>query len=252
MSIKEYMPWIVVDQNGLFMVVRDSFCSPFGPRLCHRIESGKPEKYIDVRDAWEVAHRLNQEMYWGMDSWKKNRSNWLQTFTGLKIHPTDPEVEQICIEDIAHALSNTCRFNGHSEIYYSVAQHCVLGSHHCEDPLWFLLHDAAEAYLVDLPRPVKQCFPAFDRMEETLLKVIAERFGLSYPFPDCVHEIDNRMLQTERFFLVSEVVARWDIEGSVQPLDVQIDQWSPAFAERQFLERFSELTGQNVISRKTA
>ncbi len=248
----EYMPWIVVDQNGLFMVVRDSFCSPYGPRIWHRFETGVPAKFNDVRDAWEVAHRLNAELYQGLDTLKRNRNNWIQTYTGEKFYPTDPDSEEVCIFDIAHALSNTCRFSGHCEIFYSVAQHCVLGSYHCDDALWFLLHDAAEAYLVDLPRPIKKCFPVFEELENKILEAIAEKFNLDYPFPDCVHVTDNRMLQTERKHLLGPAPALWKSEDDFLAYDIEIERWTPAYAERQFLERFGELTGQTRKESKTA
>lgn len=248
----EYMPWMVIDQNGLFMVVRDSFCDPYGPRIWHRFEMGVPAKYDDVRDAWEVAHQLNGELYHGSESLKRNQNNWIQTYTGEKFYPTDPDSEEVCIYDIAHALANTCRFNGHSEIFYSVAHHCVLGSYHCDDPLGFLLHDAAEAYLVDLPRPIKSCFPMFAKLENRLLEAIAEKFNLEFPFSDSVHVTDNRMLQTERKFLLGPAPAMWKLSDDFPAYDIEIGRWTPAFAERRFLERFEELTGQNAITSKTA
>ena len=95
---------------------------------------------------------------------------WFQTFTGAKVNPMTLEPEDVRLEDVAHALSLICRFNGHCNRHYSVAQHSVAGAHvalssgywHTEHKhdrrnlaLWFLIHDAAEAYLQDLPRPVK-------------------------------------------------------------------------------------------------
>src|SRR5579885_2784587 len=83
--------------------------------------------------------------------------DWIQTYCGVAFYPLDPRPEEILIEDIAHALSMLCRFTGHVKRFYSVAQHCVYVSHRCDpkDALWGLLHDAAEAYLNDISRPVK-------------------------------------------------------------------------------------------------
>ena len=84
-------------------------------------------------------------------------SDWIHTFTGRHFYPLNPNADDVDIEDIAHALANTCRFNGHVSTFYSVAQHCVLASQYCEsDPLWALMHDAAEAYLPDVAAPVKK------------------------------------------------------------------------------------------------
>jgi uncharacterized protein len=84
--------------------------------------------------------------------------DWIQTYTGKQFWPLSPLPEDIVIEDIAHALSMQCRFGGHVRTFYSVAQHSVHVSLLVEPQyaLWGLLHDAAEAYLVDLPRPIKK------------------------------------------------------------------------------------------------
>src|SRR5690606_29748913 len=85
------------------------------------------------------------------------KGDWMQTFTGRRFWPLDPRPDEICIEDIAHALSMQCRYAGHCLSFYSVAEHSVLLSQHVAEPFrrWALLHDASEAYLVDVPRPIK-------------------------------------------------------------------------------------------------
>ena len=84
--------------------------------------------------------------------------DWIQTMSGVIFYPLDPRPEEIRIEDIAHALSHQCRFAGHCREFYSVAEHSVRVSRELpqEFMLWGLLHDASEAYLVDLPRPIKR------------------------------------------------------------------------------------------------
>lgn len=84
-------------------------------------------------------------------------NSWIQTFSGRQFFPLEPRVEDVCIEDIAHGLSNLCRYAGHCECFYSVAQHCLLVSRVVprEHALRGLLHDASEAYLIDVPRPIK-------------------------------------------------------------------------------------------------
>src|SRR5271165_7548492 len=86
------------------------------------------------------------------------KGDWIQTYTGRVMYPLDPRPEEINIIDIAHALSNLCRFTGHVRTFYSVAEHSVRVSQHCDpkDALWGLLHDASEAYLADMSRPMKR------------------------------------------------------------------------------------------------
>jgi hypothetical protein len=125
------------------------------------------------------------------------------TFSGKQIDPLNPDPASINITDIAHALSNQCRFTGHVREFYSVAEHSI----RCidlvpqEDQAWALMHDASEAYLSDIARPVKYQLGLGDiyrEAEETLMVVIAERFGLPWPMPESVHEADDIMLRSEQ------------------------------------------------------
>ena len=108
---------------------------------------------------------------------------WIQTYTGRQFWPLAPQAEHVDIRDIAHSLAMQCRFNGHCRGFYSVAQHSVLVSQVVppEDALWGLLHDAAEAYISDLPRPLKNTAPEFRAAEHRLLTVILGRLGCPSP-----------------------------------------------------------------------
>lgn len=123
----------------------------------------------------------------------------IRTVTGLYINVFDPTPEMICIEDIAHALSMQCRFGGHLPYFYSVAQHsaycCSLAE--SEHKFAALMHDASEAYLLDIPRPIKNKLENYKKIEDGLMKVIAEKFGFEYPFHKNVKEVDEQMLQVE-------------------------------------------------------
>jgi len=164
--------------------------------------------------------------------------DWIQTFTGRRFDPLRPDPADVDIRDVAHSLSLLCRFNGHCLAYYSVAEHSVRVSLLVPPPLamWGLVHDAAEAYLSDLPRPVKHRFPAFSDMEDRLLEVIVRRFGLPWPMPPEVKRADDVLLATERRDLMAEGPGSWDL--GVDPLPERIVPLGPADAERAFLARY--------------
>ncbi len=124
----------------------------------------------------------------------------IRTVTGLYMNIFEPTLEMICIEDIAHALSRQCRFAGHLPDFYSVASHsinCASMLNGPEAKLAALLHDASEAYLVDIPRPIKPHLTNYKMLEDRLMELIAEKFGFHYPLAPAIHEIDRWMLQWE-------------------------------------------------------
>lgn len=179
--------------------------------------------------------------------------DWIQTFTGLVMYPLDPRPEEICIEDIAHALSNLCRFTGHCREFYSVADHSVRVSYTCDpkDALWGLLHDAPEAYLADMSRPVKR-FSEFGRIyqgiEDRLMEVIAEKFGLrpGYLAPANVKHADAVLLATEKRDLMQGCFKPW--ENPAEPLRTVIRPLSPGDARLNFMRRFRQLTANERTS----
>lgn len=171
------------------------------------------------------------------------RGDWMQTFTGQQFYALDPRPEDIDSRDIARALSMQCRFNGHVNKFYSVAEHCVLLSFAVSPPnaLWALLHDATEAYVGDMVRPLKKHMPDYVAVEDRLMGVIAERFGLSGEIPAEVHEADSRILLTERDALMNPSSHLWAVDG-LPPLPVNIFAWYPKLAEEMYLRRLDELT----------
>lgn len=172
------------------------------------------------------------------------RGDWMQTFTGRRFYPLSPRAEDVDPVDIAHALSLLCRYGGHVDRFYSVAEHCVLMSEAVapEHALWALLHDATEAYVVDVPRPLKRNLPGYKDIESVVMAAIVERFGLPSVFmPDEVHNADNRILLTERNALMSATRERWAQED-LGPLPVTVTGWLPVEAEHRYLDRLAELT----------
>jgi uncharacterized protein len=167
---------------------------------------------------------------------------WIQTVTGKQFWPMDAQPEEVDIEDIAHALSLLCRFNGHCKQFYSVAEHSIHVSKVVsnENAAWGLLHDAAEAYLSDIPQPVKRELTLFNEFEDRLLEVIAERFGLPKKMPPEVKQVDMVMLATEKVALMGKEPKPW--AGLPDPLDPSmIHAWGPKEAKQEFLKRFHEL-----------
>src|ERR1051325_11429351 len=117
------------------------------------------------------------------DTWE--RGDWMQTFSGRRFYPLSPRSDELDPADIAHALSLLCRYGGHVERFYSVAEHCVLMSEWVDpaNALAALLHDATEAYVVDVPRPLKRQLAGYREIEAAVWLAIATRFGLELALP---------------------------------------------------------------------
>ena len=170
---------------------------------------------------------------------------WIQTYSGRRFTPTNPIVEAIDIEDIAHPLSMQCRWSGHVKQFYSVAQHSVLVSYLCDakDALCGLLHDGSEAYLVDIPRPIKKSgkFDNYLEFEIVMQNAICERFGIQKDMPDSVKFADDMLLSMEARDLMAEPLH----DGKIQimtPMPFKIIPLSPSDAKAMFLDRFDQLT----------
>lgn len=169
------------------------------------------------------------------------KGDWMQTYSGIQYWPLDPDPKEVNIEDIAHALSLSCRYNGHCLRFYSVAEHSVhLSQYVTEDAaLWALLHDASEAYITDIIRPIKPHLTNYYTLEDLNMKAICERFGLPELMPSEVKDADNRILLDELNQNMTKPPAPWNIPGT--PLGVDLNFWSPETAELMFLNRFHEL-----------
>ena len=138
--------------------------------------------------------------------------SWIQTYSGEVFSPEYPTEDTINLEDIAHALSMICRFNGHCAQFYSVAEHSVYVSRFVslELAMWGLMHDAAEAYISDLARPVKPMVQGFDCLELEIMKSIKGVFNLEGDVPQKVKDADLRMLATERKQLMGKADRDWE------------------------------------------
>lgn len=186
---------------------------------------------------------------------------WIQTHpSNIAFYPLDPRPEDICVEDICWALSNICRFVGHVSTLYSVGEHCVRVSYEVERrwipldgardertrnaALAGLLHDASEAYLSDVARPIKidASMARYRVAEHVLERMIFEKFGvlLDEHLSALVHHVDTVLLMTERRDLKGEAPQPWSIQA--QPLAERIDAWSPELTRARFMARFRELS----------
>lgn len=169
------------------------------------------------------------------------------TASGRRLFVLDPDPEEIIIEDIAHALSQICRFGGMSTDFYSVAQHSVMVSRIVPPTfaLLGLLHDASEAFLGDVIRPLKMLLPEYSRIEQRWEEVILDKFWLRNTENASVEvkAADRIALATERRDLVAPHSWRWDLdEQGYQPLPERIVPLPPIEARRLFLDRCEELT----------
>lgn len=123
----------------------------------------------------------------------------IRTFTGKYVNIFDPKPEMFCIEDVAHALSQIPRFGGHLPEFHSVAQHVVMVCDLVPKEFKFeaLNHDDTEAYILDMPKPIKIEIPQYNDIEHKLAKFIAPIFGYKYPFSKEIHDADRAMLEAE-------------------------------------------------------
>ncbi len=198
-----------------------------------------------------------------------HRGSWMQTYTGKQFYPLSARVEDIDLIDIAHSLSLQCRYNGHVRKFYSVAEHCILMSQYIYDTtvdeltpigeaagvpvelaLWALLHDAPEAYIGDMVRPLKIHMLDFCAVDNTIMRVIANKFSLSTglltgsdPIPSIVKGVDTRILLDERAELLGPTPAVWNV-GYRTGLGVKIMGYDPREAEARYLDQFEFLMSE--------
>lgn len=175
-------------------------------------------------------------------------AGWMVTASGRRFFPRLPDPADVCIEDVAHALSNICRFGGHVRSFYSVAQHSVIVSKMVPErlALYGLLHDAPEAYIGDMVRPLKRTIPEFQKVEAAVWSCILKAFELpdmSMADWEVVKHFDNVAIVTERRDLLPPIGNyRWAEDESAVAADaVVIIPASPGRACFAFLERFAEL-----------
>lgn len=199
-------------------------------------------------EAIEVATKLNAS--------NQCRGEWMQTYTKRRFFPLDPRSEDIEIMDIAHHLSNICRFTGATLTHYSVAQHSVMVSRLVKPKLalFGLLHDAPEAYIGDIGRPLKVCLKklfgdALKDLDDNIEKCIFDKYGikdLTQQDRDEIKWADNLMLVTEARDLMGgrfiDCAHTYSLDQ--EPLPDRISPWTAGRSYWEFMETFRRLTSK--------
>lgn len=162
----------------------------------------------------------------------------LRTFTGKLVDVANLKPADIDIVDIAHALSHQCRFAGHTQRFYSVAEHSLVVMDFIRKnfpadfrlQLTALLHDSSEAYLVDLPRPVKQAMPQYKVLEDAAMATIARVFNIEWPLPVIVKEVDDYVLKYELITIMAPASG------------IEMHGDTPRKVKNEFLKQFDRLS----------
>lgn len=157
--------------------------------------------------------------------------NSIRTNSGLYINVFKPKPEMICVEDIAHALAGLPRFGGHLNRHYSVAQHSVLSARMAKtkkDKRAALFHDASEAYMLDMPTPIKAKLSQYKRYEHNLMVAILKKYNVPYPYSPNIKKIDTKMVHIE-----------WD--NLVIADKKSFKCWSKKKAKKEFLKMYKKL-----------
>lgn len=156
----------------------------------------------------------------------------IRTFTGIQFDVANPKPEMMDHNDIAHSLSFIPRFGGHLPVFYSVAQHCYATSYKVpsEHALAGLMHDAPEYIMLDMPAPIKRLLSNYKDLENGITRVMADKYGFTFPFHPAIKKADIIMLEAEYNAMV------------VGPLTKYLIPMSQPVAKQMFLDRFHELT----------
>jgi len=212
----------------------DSYC---GGNFDEKAWLSLPQEYREQVVANFTEDKVNDDL-------AAINNAWIYTYTGKELHPLSASPDQICIRDIAHALSRMCRFNGHTDLHYSIAQHSISVSQYCDpkDALYGLLHDASEYAISDLVSPIKRTavFDIYREYERTLQATIYKKFGILENEPKSVKEADLRILSTEALSLLKQPLPKkWILPA--EPYPFKVIALTAEEAELLFLYRFREL-----------
>ncbi len=162
--------------------------------------------------------------------------------SGAVLDFLDPRSSGFTIDDIAHGLSLICRYAGQCDRFYSVAEHCL---HVSDVAIGYeyaaLMHDAAEAFVGDVTRPLKQLLPTYKRIEADVERAIFERFNVPYPLPAAVKLADLSVLAAEQGQIMPRGTNAWALAEGIAPAEITVKALRPEEAKVAFMERFTQL-----------
>ena len=174
-------------------------------------------------------------------------SDYITTYSGTHFFPTEPDMKDFHIRDVAHALSFICRGNGHVKQFFSVGQHCINCSLEAEARgyservvLACLLHDASEAYMSDVPRPFKKYLKDYKKLEDRLLSLVYEKYlgsDITEAEARLVKQIDNDILAYDLFYLLDEG-CKEDLPEMKRPFSYEVRSFESVAQE--YLELFQK------------
>lgn len=176
-------------------------------------------------------------------------SEYITTYTGIHFYPASPRMEDLCIADIAHALSMICRGNGQVKIFYSVGEHCI----NCAEEalargygsrvaLACLLHDASESYMSDVPSPFKKYIRDYITLEDHLLELIYQKYlgsELREEERSLLKKIDKELLAYDLYYLLGEG-RKEDLVPLMKPYKYGRNSFQQV--EEQYLQLFRKLS----------
>ena len=182
---------------------------------------------------------------------------YIELSDGSKWYPGRPD-NQVSISALAHALSNLCRFTGHGKRFYSVAEHSVKVSLLVPN-VTALLHDAHEALVNDIAKPIKVFLAgSYEELEHEAERQIADQYGLSYPHGPEIKEADILMCLIESFDLLPSKGRDWGYYEELRPKamelyverpELRVEGWPPSVAKDRFLQRYNQLTADESDGR---
>ena len=232
-------------------------CSPACP-VCNM----DTDLYNKARKIMELTKEKNMEL---SPEQKSDRGPFVATLSGAYFFIYECNIEDIPVEDMAHALSMNVRFNGHIKRFYSVAEHscyisdlagtaAALAGMKREEvrrvALWGLLHDITEAFVPDIPRPFKPVIVGFKEYEDKLAQKVARQYNLSWPMPDLVKYMDTNIVRLEAEVLFPNPPI-WtnhydDLTSIATEVGIEPQKdfgQEPDMAFRMFMDRYESLTG---------
>jgi hypothetical protein len=157
----------------------------------------------------------------------------IRVHSGIYVNVTDFKKEHVLLDDIGHALAMLPRWGGHCAFPYSVAEHCIIGSYDDslttnEERLAFLMHDSSEAYMLDIPTPIKELFPLYYELEHSIMNVISQVLLFEYPLSEKTKVVDKNMLYSEWDTII---INKYRICEQMEHMQIK----------KMFIDRYNEL-----------